>query len=330
MSLLIHSLLASCTYLRRSAAVFITLLAVTASLGAHANDDASAAHRLVSTDASATELLLALGMQEQLVAIDVTSKLPSGSKKLPSVGYHRALSAEGLLGLKPTMVVGSEHMGPVAVVDALNKAEVTLVQLPIADSAADLKRNIDQLASALALESKGQNLIAKLDAKLAELAAKPLSQERIAFLLAMDPSKLRLAGAGTAGNALIDMLDATNVADYNNYRNVSAESLLSMQPTMILVVGRDSDAAVAELVKANPLLKHTPAGQNDRIMAVEGGSLVAGLSVSAVDEALRINQTMHTGQAMHISQAVRISHATNTHDQATSAHDGVAGSGAAR
>lgn len=279
-------------YLRRIAIVAVAIFAAVGSGSGYAQGDARSAHRLVSTDAGATELVVALGMQDQLVAIDVTSQLPDGSKDLPSVGYHRALSAEGLLGLQPSMVVGSEHMGPVAVVDALTKAGVTLVQLPSADSAEELRANVRQLSTALAMEEQGSALIAKLDAKLNQLAAKPLVNERVAFLLSMDPSKLRLAGKGTAGDALIGMLEASNVAGYNNYRNVSAESLLSMQPTMILVVGRESDAAVEDLVDANPLLKHIPAGQNNRIMSVDGGSLVAGLSVSAVDEALRINQAV--------------------------------------
>lgn len=65
-----------------------------------------AAERIISAGSSVTELILALGAEQQLVGIDVTSVAPP-SLALPKVGYHRQLSAEGLLALEPTQLLGS-------------------------------------------------------------------------------------------------------------------------------------------------------------------------------------------------------------------------------
>ncbi|MGC9553273.1 hemin ABC transporter substrate-binding protein, partial [Vibrio metoecus] len=47
-----------------------------------------AQERIVSAGSAVTELMLALGAEKQLVAVDVTSEVPD-SLRLPTIGYHR-------------------------------------------------------------------------------------------------------------------------------------------------------------------------------------------------------------------------------------------------
>lgn len=256
--------------------------------------------RVISTDAGVTELMFALGLDKQLVAVDVTSQLPPDYPKLANIdypklaniGYHRTLSAEGLLSLNPTVVIGSEHTGPENVLMALKQANVKFVPLNSAKTGQQLEENILQLSAALNQADKGQALLASVNGKLAKIEQHHLAGERVAFLLAMDETKLRLAGRGTSGDAFIQLMKAENVAGFDNYRNISAESLLEMQPTIIIVAGRTADTAVPNLLAANAVLAHTPAGKQQRIVAVDGASLVVGLSVSAIDEAIRLTQQL--------------------------------------
>jgi iron complex transport system substrate-binding protein len=250
--------------------------------------------RVISTDAGVTELMFALGLDKQLVAVDVTSQLPPDYPKLANIGYHRTLSAEGLLSLNPTVVIGSEHTGPENVLMALKQANVKFVPLNSAKTGQQLEDNILQLSAALNQADKGQALLASVNGKLAKIEQHHLAGERVAFLLAMDETKLRLAGRGTSGDAFIQLMKAENVAGFDNYRNISAESLLEMQPTIIIVAGRTADTAVPNLLAANAVLAHTPAGKQQRIVAVDGASLVVGLSVSAIDEAIRLTQQLST------------------------------------
>ena len=57
--------------------------------------------RIVCVSKQYNEIIFALGAQKDLVAVDLSSTYPSEIKKLPTVGYHRALSAEGILSTKP-------------------------------------------------------------------------------------------------------------------------------------------------------------------------------------------------------------------------------------
>lgn len=272
-------------------------------LTAQAAPQTSAAHlgsreRLISTDGFVTELLFALGADAQLVGVDVTSKLPANYRKLPTIGYHRTLSAEGLLKLRPTQVIGSEFMGPQAVVAALKSAKIGVTQLPMAHTAEQLTRNISTLASLVSQEPKAKKLLAEINSELAQLKHQPLSAMLVAVLLSMDPSKLRLAGSGTSGDAFVQLLQARNVADFKHYQTVSAESLLSVQPDLIVVIGRDKTTAVNELMIHSPILKNTPAGVHSRIVAIDGGALIAGLSPAAISEALAVTKIIRPTAAI--------------------------------
>tara|TARA_R110001592_G_C13185365_1_gene751561 strand:- start:1929 stop:2876 length:948 start_codon:yes stop_codon:yes gene_type:complete len=252
---------------------------------------ADEATRLISTDASATELLFSLGLDKDLIAVDVTSQLPEDYKSLPSIGYHRLLSAEGLLSLSPTAVIGSEFMGPPQVIDTLLRAGVTVVRLPSAKTGQQLRSNISSLAEALGQSSRGQQLTRKIDSDLAELSTRQLHGDKIAFLLRV-AGGLRLAGSDTTGAALIKLLGGRNAANFSNYQTVSTESLMAMQADIILLAGKQQDAAVANLIGEHPVLRHSAAWQQSKILAIDSNSIVAGISVAAISEALRLSKQL--------------------------------------
>ena len=244
--------------------------------------------RLISADAGATNMIVALGLEDSLVAVDVTSPASGDLAELPRIGYHRNLSAEGLLSLSPTHLVGTDHMGPDTTLSVLEGAGVELIRLPAAYSLPALKSNLQAMAEALGREAQAQSLLDRFAAQTAELQTHSLKGNKVAFILSARGG-FRLAGAGSnAGQAMIDLLGADNVADFENYRSVSMESLLAMEPDVILVAGEMSSDPAAALLENQPLLAHTPAGKAGHIFTVDGATLVAGLSLAALDEAERV------------------------------------------
>jgi iron complex transport system substrate-binding protein len=69
---------------------------------------AAAAERIVSIGGDVTEIAFALGAGDEVIARDSTSLQPEAVKKLPDVGYMRQLNAEGILALKPSLVLTTE------------------------------------------------------------------------------------------------------------------------------------------------------------------------------------------------------------------------------
>jgi iron complex transport system substrate-binding protein len=246
--------------------------------------------RLVSADAGVTATLFALGLGDEVVAVDVTSTLPAEKAGTVRIGYHRNLSAEGLLSLAPTHLVGSDHMGPDSTLAVLRRAEVDVVQLPVPYSVATLRDNVARLGEALGETARVAGLVSEIDSLQAQVESRSLAGSRVAFLLNTE-GDLRLAGSDTAGAAFIDLLGGNNVADYRNYRSVSTESLLAYAPEIIIVAGDQADGAEA-LLRAQPLLAQTPAGKTGQVVSLDGSTLVGGLSLGALREALNILKSL--------------------------------------
>src|SRR3954471_21369418 len=80
--------------------------------------------RWVSAGGALTEWIVALGGESRLVGVDSTSQHPASVKSLPGIGYQRQLSAEGILTLRPQMLLGTEEIGPPPVIQQLRTAGV--------------------------------------------------------------------------------------------------------------------------------------------------------------------------------------------------------------
>ncbi|MCX4033288.1 heme/hemin ABC transporter substrate-binding protein [Aeromonas caviae] len=256
-----------------------------------------AGERIVSIGPATTELILALGGEQSLVATDVSSPEPRG---VPKVGYHRALAAEGILSLSPTLVVGSDEMGPSSTLDQLRRANVKVEVMATAPTLANLNERIDTLAHLLGDQAAGSKLKEEIAAQSDTLAAqakqnKPL---KVAFLLLHKGQPTSIAGGNTTASALVTLAGGVNpVAGLHDYKPVSTESLIELQPDLVLVSGRDwqqyqdPDAVLSQV----PALSATPAGKNKAIHAIDGHALQGGLSLRSLQQANQIAQWIKQG-----------------------------------
>ena len=88
------------------------------------------AKRIVTLGGSVTEIAMALGAGDLLVARDSTSTYPSEITTLPDVGYIRGLSPEGVLSVAPDLILAEADAGPPAAVDVLTAAGVPFLRMP--------------------------------------------------------------------------------------------------------------------------------------------------------------------------------------------------------
>lgn len=255
--------------------------------------------RIISADAGVTALLRAFGMEQQLVGIDVTSTQPTQGAALPVVGYHRQLAAEGLLALHPTVLIGGEHMGPDATLSAVEAADVHVVRLPHANNAQELLVVIRQLADAVGKPAQAQQVLQQVQEKVNTLQADSLPKNTTAlFLLSAGTRGLRAAGVGTGGDALIHLLGAKNVMTYNNYQPISTEAIMATNPDVILLAADDNKNARESFLQDYPALSVLKAIKNNHLLTVRSETLVAGLSVLTVDEALRLQKLLANAPAL--------------------------------
>lgn len=258
-----------------------------------------AAERIISAGSSVTELILALGAEQQLVGIDVTSVAPP-SLALPKVGYHRQLSAEGLLALEPTQLLGSNEMGPDTTLNQLKSAGVD-VEVIISDSTPQgLLQRIDQIASLTHSEAAAGPLKQQVNDALKALQAHQpdaSARKKVLLLLIHEGRAANVAGSDTVPDAMITLAGGVNPAatQLTSYKPLSMEAMVEMQPDVILVSGRSYDkmGGADAILAAMPMLAATPAGQSKQIITVDGHALVGGLGLKSLAEAQRLQALLY-------------------------------------
>lgn len=259
----------------------------------------AAQERIISAGSAVTELILALHAEQSLVAVDVTSQLPEG-QPLPKIGYHRRLSAEGLLALSPTKLIGSDEMGPAPVLQQLKSTGVDIEVVNTQANVDGLKARIDQIAAILNKPQEAQQLKSLVDQQVQSLKANQptVQKKKVLFLLIHEGRAANVAGTDTTPDTIIRLAGAINPAadKITAYKPLSSESMVEMQPDVILVSGRSFEklGGPDAIIKMMPLLAATPAGQNKQIMAIDGAALVGGLGLKSLAEAKRLNQLLYT------------------------------------
>ncbi|MFW1559954.1 heme/hemin ABC transporter substrate-binding protein [Vibrio parahaemolyticus] len=262
-------------------------------------DNAPNSERVVSAGSAVTELLLALDAKDSLVAVDVTSTLPQGME-LPDVGYHRRLSAEGLLALSPTKLIGSDEMGPTTTLNQLKSAGVDVEIVNTEANVDGLLHRIDQIAIIMNRESQAANLKQEVKTQVESLQANqpaPSAKKKVLFLLIHEGRPANVAGLDTTPDAIIALAGGDNPAakKLTSYKPLSTEAMVEMQPDVILVSGRSYETmgGADAILKAMPLLAATPAGQTKNIITIDGHALVGGLGLKSLSEAKRLNALLY-------------------------------------
>ena len=237
------------------------------------------ASRIAVAGGSVTEIIYFLGEQDRLIAVDRTSNFPAEARDLPQIGYVRALSAEGLLSLKPTLVMGEDDMGPPEVLSQLTDTGVDMVAVPEAHTPDGILAKLRCVANVLALnetqvEAAESKLATSLE-KLNEISVEEDAPSAIVVLMFQEGSAVA-AGGDTSGHGLLQMAGLKNaLADMQGWKPLSAESLIAANPDYVIITDRAVNMAGGlERVYANPGIRLTTAGRTNQLIQMDGMTLL--------------------------------------------------------
>lgn len=255
-------------------------------------------NRIISAGSSITELLIALGAEDQLVALDVTSKKYNTERQLPLVGYHRQLSAEGLMALSPTHLIGSHEMGPESTLTLLKNGGIDVETVPSGDTEQDLFNRIDKIAEITGTQNQAVALKTSLKEKLETMQQRKVeAAPKVLFAMLSKGRPATIAGDNTTIDVIVNLAGGQNPAKsvMTSYKPVSQEAIVEMQPDYLLVTQRAWDAFGGKdgILKEFPLLAATPAGSQDRILAVNGSAIIGGLGIESLELADSLFQQFH-------------------------------------
>ena len=258
------------------------------------------ASRIAVAGGSLTEIIYLLGAEGRLVAVDTTSNYPEAATALPSVGYVRNLSAEGLLSLNPTLILGEDDMGPPVVLEQLEQTGVETVRVAEQHDAEGILTKVACVANVLGMAHAGEERLLELSAVADQLAAYGKVGERsprVAMLLSLRDGAPVVAGDNTSGGGFLRMARARNVfPSIDGWKPASTEAFAAANPDVIVIPERGVRAlgGVAD-VAAHPALRLTSAARDGRIVVMDGMAML-GFGPRTLEAALHFAVRLH-GQA---------------------------------
>ena len=239
--------------------------------------DAPQGQRIVGVSKQINEYLYEIHAESVLVARDLTSIYPSAITRLPSVGYHRALSAEGIISMRPTLVLTDGNVGPDAVLEQVRKVGIPVeIMTPgsTLDSAQALMTRLGerfghqrQADSVLAAWRSGMDSVR---ADSARWAATPAP--RVLFMHFGQINNNYLAvKRGTPADQMLRWAGGVNAVDsVGGMLRLTPEMIAKLAPDVIIAtdVGFDR-AGTVEKFAAMPGVALTPAAKAGRIHRVD-------------------------------------------------------------
>ncbi len=231
--------------------------------------------RIVSIGGDVTEILYALKADGKVAAVDSTSQFPAQAlKEKANVGYLRTLSAEGVLSANPSVIVASKDAGPPDVVAALKASAVPYVEVPDDHTPEGVSAKIRFIAKLIGADTAGDALAKTVEQDFAALAqdrtkiAKPV---RAIFVLAVQNGRATVAGANTSADAILKLAGAQNTgAGIEGFKPLVEEAAAELAPDAIVTMQHSSATFASDAILSVKGLAASPAGQNKRIIEMDG------------------------------------------------------------
>ncbi|HEY0255034.1 MAG TPA: helical backbone metal receptor [Kofleriaceae bacterium] len=198
--------------------------------------------RIITLSPSATEIVAALGADNELVGVDDYSDYPPNVTSLPHVGSFMTPNLEVIVQLRPTLVIVDDIHSQVA--GALHDAKVATLECAM-HTVADVKACLKSVGDAIHKDSKKP--IETIDHAI-DHVEKPAQHPKVLLVIDREQggvNSLVAAGPGTFNDELLALVGGDNVLAGASvkYPKIGTEEVLRAQPDVILdlsYAGRDS------------------------------------------------------------------------------------------
>ncbi|MGC9385948.1 MAG: heme/hemin ABC transporter substrate-binding protein [Hydrogenovibrio sp.] len=242
--------------------------------------------RIVAIDGSLSEIVFALGKGDELVGRDTTSSYPKAATERPSVGYMRQLSAEGILSLKPTLVLATQDAKPQRVLTRLKDAGVAVEVIDNVYTPEGVAAKIKRVTAILQVPQKGTELIRKMRQSVAQAtreaqqAAEQMGKPKSAiFVLNMRGGNMMVAGQGTRADEMLQLARVVNPAAdaFKGYKPLTAEAAIQYNPSVLITMSHGLSASGGrDAMLDTPAIQMTEAGQQGRLLVMDDSFLTFG------------------------------------------------------
>jgi len=222
--------------------------------------------RIISLAPAVTEILFALGLDQQIVGVSNYCDYPEQTKNKEKMGGYDSPNVEAIASKKPDMVFISTGVQE-GIVQQLEKFGITIVALD-ADTLEQVMKNIELAGLLTGKEKEAQQITADMKNKAAEISAKVegLAKPKVFFEVWDDP--LMSAGSQSFIHNMLETAGGINIAAVKSerYYTYSVEQLLKENPEVYII---NNHSHTPEDIKNRTGYQALSAVQKDRVYAID-------------------------------------------------------------
>lgn len=233
------------------------------------------ANRVVSVSKQINEYIYAIGAEDNLVAVDLSSVYPPAIRKLPTVGYHRALSAEGIISMKPTLFLTDGNVGPESVLGQLRKVGVPVLVMEPGGTQDSAQLLLERVGRYFGRERQADSVLARWRTDMASVVADTAPTSHPPRVLLVHFGQLinnyLAVNRGSPADQMIRWAGGVNAIDsVGGMTRLTPELIARAAPDVIIATDLGFDRfGSADRFATLPGVALTPAGKAGRIHRVE-------------------------------------------------------------
>ncbi len=223
--------------------------------------------RIVSISPSLTEILFAIGAGSQVIAVDSYSNYPPEAP-ITSLSALEP-NMEAIAAFNPDLVVLSYDVGDL--VKGLNKIGIETMLLPAATDFEDILMQVKNLGKRTGNIEQADGLAAEMKSDMENLMYTTQSKGSLRIYHEIDENFYSPSSSSFIGS-IYQLLNFTNIADQADkdgygYPKLSPEYILSSNPSMIVLPGKDQD--YLNKLKSRPGWSAIDAVKEDRFLILD-------------------------------------------------------------
>jgi iron complex transport system substrate-binding protein len=228
--------------------------------------------RIVSMAPNLTEILFALGLEDEIAGVASDSDYPPSALSKSKVGTFWQPNTEAVIALNPDLIImlDNERHRPFA--SSLNRAGYRVLTLEL--------RKMEHLQTAIELigrstdrQLQGEELTDKITQKLDGLSSLVSAEPKVKVLWAVQSEPLRVAGRDTFVNGIIELAGGQNAIGptVQEYPRIGTEELLACGAEVIIEAAMGADLQKQQHAAGVFWSKYPnlPAVKNERIYVVK-------------------------------------------------------------
>lgn len=235
--------------------------------------------RIACFGPSGTEILVALGVTDKLVAVDTYSDNIEGIAADLPLFDMMAPDAEQILALNPDVlfVTGMSKVGGEDPYKPMKDAGVCVIYMPSSSSLSGIEEDIAYIASVVGAKDKGDEIVAKMEedfAAVKAIADTVDATKTVYFEISAAPYMYSF-GSDVFLNEMLELIGSVNIfadkAEFSGWIGVTDEVILGANPDVILTSVNYLEDPIAE-IKSRPGWDALEAVKNDRVFYIDTDS----------------------------------------------------------